>query len=214
MILQREDCMTYCRFEEYDKLIKRKCLCGGNPKMILDLVQDYIVRCEKCHESTDAYMRMDDAVKAWERNECTGPLDLLTDDLERNISNIKQIYIDGEGFCKLNHYTFVCSFAIIDTGDLTIGVEHDWNSGYIDFSEVCKFTKENYKSVIGTEESYKLDKIKYYNNKNVEAVRYKSDESFLFIFGTEDYLFITKSKEDLFEKNQIDFPNIDIYFQY
>lgn len=181
--------------------------------MILDLVQDYIVRCDKCHDSTNAYMCMDDAIKAWENNECTGPLDLLTDDLEKHLSNIKQIYVNGENFCKLNDHTCVCSCVVIDTGELLILIEHGWDSGYVHFSEISEFDAEYFKHNADSEELFKLDKIKYYDNRFVEAIRYKGDDSFLYIFGTENYLLITKSKDDLFEKNQMDFQSADIYFE-
>ena len=180
--------------------------------MILDIVQDYIVRCEKCHESTNAYMRDEEAIKAWENNECTGPLDLLTDDLEKNLQNIKFLFIAQEDFWQVNSQSCDCLEVIVDTGEKLISVAHNeyMEDGCIEFDEISSFNKEAYKYQVNLSNgTFKLDKIKYYENNFVEAIRYKCEDAFLFVFASEDNLIITMSKYDLFEEIQMDFPEIE-----
>lgn len=204
--------MPYYHLKRYNNSFKRKCECGGNPQMILDIAQDYIVRCEKCHESTNAYMRNEEAIKAWENSECTGPLDLLTDDLEKNLQNIKFLFIAQEGFWQVNSQSCDCLELIVDTGEKLISVEHNeyMEDGCIEFDEISSFNKEAYKYQVNLSNgTFKLDKIKYYENDFVEAIRYKCEDAFLFVFASEDNLIITMSKYDLFEEIQMDFPEIE-----
>ena len=204
--------MPYYHLDRYDNSFKRKCECGGKPQMILDIVQDYIVRCEKCHESTNAYMRDEEAIKAWDINECTGPLHLLTDDLEKNLKNIKCLYIEQEDFWQVNSQSCDCLKVIVDTGEKLISFEHNeyMEDGCIEFDEVSSFNKEAYKYQVDLSDyTFKLDKIKYYEDGFVEAIRYKCEEVFFFIFASEDNLIITMSKYDLFEEIQTDFPEIE-----
>ena len=195
--------MPYYHLKEYDNLIKRRCECGGRAQMILDVVQDYIVRCEKCHESTNVYMSGEDAIQAWENNECTGPLDMLTDDLPKQLENIKELYIYEDGFWHINEQSCDCIKAIIDTGEKLISVQHNeyMEDGCIEFDEVFSFNKEAYKYKVNlTGYTFKLDGINYYENGFVRAIKYKCDDVFLFIIASEDNLIMTISKYDLFEE--------------
>ena len=47
----------------FNHLLTRKCSCGGEPEMIVDFVADFEVRCSKCHLSTHAYIKPEDAAK-------------------------------------------------------------------------------------------------------------------------------------------------------
>lgn len=52
-----------------ERLIKRKCECGGMGELLMDFVSDYVVRCNKCKKSTQARMNAVDAIKEWETGE-------------------------------------------------------------------------------------------------------------------------------------------------
>lgn len=204
--------MPFYHLDRYDNLFKRKCVCGGKPQMILDIVQDYIVRCKKCHESTNAYMSDEDAIMAWDKNECTGHLDLLTDDLEKHLGNIKFLYISQEDFWRVNNQSCNCLEVIIDTGEKLISVDHNeyMDYGCIEFDELSSFNRETYKYQLNlSKNTFKLDEIKYYENGFVEAIRYKCDDVFLFLFASEDNLIITISKYDLLGEIQMEFPEIE-----
>jgi len=198
-----ETYMPYYHLDKYDNLLKRKCVCGGNPQMILDIVQDYIVRCEKCHESTNAYMRLEGAVEAWDNNECTGPLDLLTDDLRKHLDNIRFLYVSVDELLEANNQGCECYGAIIDTGENLIYIEQNeyMQGGCIEFDKISGYNKEIHKYKVDlSQEAFKLDKIKYYENGFVEAIKYKCGDMFLFIVALKNSLRITMSKYNLFEE--------------
>ena len=52
-----------------DRLLVKKCNCGGSGEVFLDFVCDYIVRCNKCKKSTCAGMNVIDAIDDWNNGE-------------------------------------------------------------------------------------------------------------------------------------------------
>lgn len=52
-----------------ERLITRKCSCGGTGKLLLDFVNDYGVQCDKCHLGTWDTMWACDAIKEWNEND-------------------------------------------------------------------------------------------------------------------------------------------------
>lgn len=49
-----------------DRHLKKKCPhCGSDGEILLDFVQDYVVRCKKCHRSTYAGMNIIEAITDW-----------------------------------------------------------------------------------------------------------------------------------------------------
>ncbi len=52
-----------------ERLLKRKCSCGGEGEILLDFVSDYVVRCRKCKGSTWAGMNIQDAIDDWNAGE-------------------------------------------------------------------------------------------------------------------------------------------------
>ncbi len=146
------------------------------------------------------------------KSKCIGHLDLLTDDLEKNLKNIKLLYISQETFCQVNSQSCDCLEIIVDTGEKLIYFEHNkyMEDGCIEFDELSSFNKEAYKYQVDLSNyTFKLDKIKYHEDGFVEAIRYKCEEVFLFIFASKDNLIITMSKYDLFEEIQMDFPKTE-----
>jgi hypothetical protein len=56
---------SYGRMYGAERLITRKCTCGGNGELFIDFVSDYLVRCNKCHLSTFANQCACDAIEEW-----------------------------------------------------------------------------------------------------------------------------------------------------
>ena len=87
----------YYILEEENLSECRTCRCGGRPELILDFVQDFEVRCQSCHTSTMAYMKMADAISAWENGETPVKMDLLIDDVEGALSGeLEYVVIDND----------------------------------------------------------------------------------------------------------------------
>ena len=63
-----------------DRLLTRKCDCGGTGEVFLDFVSDYVVRCNKCKKSTYAEMMVVNAIDNWNRGET--PCDLSDIEIE------------------------------------------------------------------------------------------------------------------------------------
>lgn len=58
-------CGSYNYVYGCERWIKRKCDCGGRGEVLLDFVDDYVVRCNKCKKSTWARMNLIDAIEDW-----------------------------------------------------------------------------------------------------------------------------------------------------
>lgn len=52
-----------------DRLLTKKCECGGNPQLVMDFVDDYMACCKKCGKSTWASMNAIDAIEEWNAGE-------------------------------------------------------------------------------------------------------------------------------------------------
>lgn len=55
---------TYSRVYGTERLIK-KCSCGGTGELVIDFVNDYGIRCNKCHRGTSANQCACDAIDEW-----------------------------------------------------------------------------------------------------------------------------------------------------
>ena len=55
----------YCRVYGMERLITRKCECGGTGELIIDFVGDYGIRCNQCHLGTYANQCVCDAIDEW-----------------------------------------------------------------------------------------------------------------------------------------------------
>lgn len=180
--------------------------------MIIDIVDDFIARCDKCHESTDAYMDVGEAVLAWENGKCTGRLDILEDDLEGYLSEIKSVYVSKEDFCKPNKCSCDCKSVIIDTGKKLILLSHEMyvdGGGYIECDELISVSAEYYYKVDLEGKIYTLEKAVYFENGAIDVLKYKSGDTYLFVFYSEYNLVLTKSKYDITDEANCDFPETE-----
>lgn len=83
-----------------DHLLTRRCTCGGEGEVMLDFVEDFIVRCKRCHASTWAHMSASDALDDW--NNAHTPVEHHTgfERLCRDLSSkdIEYIALSDNGF--------------------------------------------------------------------------------------------------------------------
>lgn len=103
--------MDFNHCDMYNHLLTRKCTCGGDPEMIIDFVADFEVRCSKCHLSTHAYIKPEDAVKHWNDGDdiMEKPLHIFWDDPEGYLqSEVVAIHISDDGFWRISHQS--CDF--------------------------------------------------------------------------------------------------------
>lgn len=75
---QRMNDWSYLHVYGTERLIRRKCDCGGSGELLLDFVADYVVRCKKCKKSTWAEMNAIQAIEAWEAGEIYCDLSEIT----------------------------------------------------------------------------------------------------------------------------------------
>lgn len=62
-----------------DRHLKRKCpRCGGDGEILMDFVEDYVVRCKNCKISTWAGMTLIDAIEDWNAGEVECDLSDIT----------------------------------------------------------------------------------------------------------------------------------------
>ena len=119
------------------------------------------------------------------------------------ITSIKEIYISSEDFCKVNAQSCDCLDLIIDTGECMVSVEY-FNGGdywWMNLYEITEFEKDEYKyKVVMNGEVFKLEKVNRDHNGFINALKFKYNDVFLFIFADEYNLILTKSKYDLLDE--------------
>lgn len=118
--------------DRYNHLLLRRCRCGGDAEMIVDIVADFETRCSRCHLSTRTYMKPEAA--AQHRNagdEITEtPLHIFREDPEGCLwSEVTAIHIADDGFEPITRQSVRFETAFIAYTDKLLRVEHlsDWN---------------------------------------------------------------------------------------
>lgn len=130
---------------------------------------------------------------------------------------LKNIYISKDDFiCKFNQQSCDCIGAVIEYGDEFYLVRHEKyeDLGQIKFSKIDKNEYDKDYLLDLSEEHFVFDKAYLRLDKTVDAVKFKSNECFLFIFSDEYNLIITKSKSDLIEDDNFivsEYTFLDIY---
>ncbi len=67
--LRKNDHWSYNHVYGCERLLTKKCECGGSGELLLDFVFDYVVRCKDCKKSTWACMNAIDAIEDWNAGE-------------------------------------------------------------------------------------------------------------------------------------------------
>jgi len=186
--------MDFNHCDMYNHLLTRKCSCGGDPEMIIDFVDDFEVRCSKCHLSTHAYMKPEDAAKHWNDGDdiMDTPLHIFWDDPEGYLhGEVVAIHIADDEFDPITQQNINFMEAIIEYTDKKLCVEHD--HGTIDIGRISSFNPEIYRYVIrpASGETIKFDSI-VSADRNVVRLEYRWNESWLFITTEQDNLVIAR----------------------
>ena len=141
-------------------------------------------------------------------------------DMERggimsNIELIKELGILQEirlsaSFCeKVNDQSCDCDSIILsgDQGTAYLTYRASGEDGCIEINPVTPYNELDYPYFVNLElREFQLDEICYYDDGSIEGIRFRADDTFLFIFGSEYNLILTMSKYDLFETIDMDFP--------
>ena len=97
---------------------------------------------------------------------------------------------------------------VIDTGKKMISVVHRefGEDGCIELEEIHELNKEVYRyKMLLQEEKFTLERIAYYNNGFIKAIKFRYTDVFLFVIALENNFVLTKSKYDLLDENTKDF---------
>ena len=145
--------MDYIHNDFYDDLLTKKCNCGGYGEMLVDCVADFVVRCSKCHRSTHAYMKPEDAATHWNNADDISehPLHIFWDDPAGALKGqITAIHFDENPSGFLPSSKFFFWEAIIEYTDKVFFVEHhDYNGEYaIDIGQYSTFNTEIYRNAL------------------------------------------------------------------
>ena len=186
--------MDFNHCDTFNHLLTRKCSCGGEPEMIYDFVDDFEARCSKCHRSTHAYMRPEDAAKHWNDGDdiMEEPLHIFWDDPQGYLQGeVVAIHIADDEFDPITQQSINFMEAIIEYTDKMLCVEHD--HGTIDIGRISSFNPEIYRYVIrpASGETIKFDSI-VSADRNVVRLEYRSNMSWLFITTEQDNLVIAR----------------------
>lgn len=195
--------MDYQHADFYNNLIKRRCPCGGAGEMLLDYVDDFVVRCSRCHLSTHAYIEPEEAAGHWNRQDdiLPDPLTIFQDDPNSWLrGEVTAIHISDVEFTCINHQS--CDFlrAVIEyTGGLLL-VKHvpDGEYGAFDFMKIDSFNPECYPIEVLPNPGARIvfEALSYEDNR-LDGITYRWDSTWLHIFTSEYNLIFTRSSFDL-----------------
>ena len=207
--------MPFHHADNYNHLIKRRCDCGGAPEMIIDFVDDFVVRCSKCHVSTHAYIKPDDAIEHWDKgDDIMPPLDLLMDDPEKYLSGeVMYMAIDKDDADQINQQSCDCTQVVIVMRDRILLLVHEPNGedGAIEFERLSAFNQERFCLRISAPQNgpFEFVKVLFAENGEIDGIKYRYGDNYVFISPSEYNLIVTKSVVDLFEEDDTPIPDVD-----
>lgn len=191
--------MDFSHCDMYNHLLTRKCSCGGDAEMIIDFVDDFEVRCSKCHLSTHAYIKPEDAAKHWNDGDdiMDTPLHIFWDDPEGYLQGeVVAIHIADDEFDPVTQQSINFLDAIIEYRGKKLIVQHysDEDGHTIDIRKISAFNPDRYRYII---RPAKGDIIKFANivisdNDSIARLEYSWNESWLFIAAEQDNLVIAR----------------------
>ena len=122
---------------------------------------------------------------------------------------IKNIYISNYDFWPITFQSCDCFALIIDYGDKLEMYQHreHVDDGAIEVEIIDSFDAALFSVQVNLEnEQFVLDKKLFKDDGALDAVRFKFEDVFLFVFASEYGLILTKSKYDIFEDQPMPFP--------
>lgn len=186
--------MDFNHCDMYNHLLTRKCSCGGEPEMIVDFVADFEARCSKCHLSTHAYIKPEDAAKHWNDGDdiMEEPLHIFWDNPEGYLQGeVVAIHIADDEFDPITQQSINFMEAIIEYTDKMLCIEHA--HGTIDIEEFSSYNPDFYRYVIrpASGEMIKFDNL-VSADRNVIRLEYRWNDTWLFIVSEQDNLVIAR----------------------
>lgn len=195
--------MDHDRCAMYDHLLTRKCSCGGDGKMIVDFVADFIVRCSKCHLSTHAYIDSENAAKHWNDGDdiMDTPLHIFWDDPEGYLQGeITGIYIDGSRYESISPQSCLFDDAIFEYTDRCYSFEHvsTEKGGSLNIGEIGSFNHEMYRHTVkpADGETICFDAINYTEAGDIGGITFRWNDTKLSLYVEEYGLMLTRSALD------------------
>ena len=132
-----------------------------------------------------------------------GPLDLLIDDLKKNLAG-KVLYmaIAKNDADQYNPQSCDCTEVIIVMDDRILIAEHekDGETGAISFDTLSDFNGEmrRLRVTAPSDGTFEFMSVQYSDDGSLDGAKYRYGDCYVFIFADEYNLIVTKSREDLF----------------
>ena len=127
----------------------------------------------------------------------------------KNNMRIDELYISDKFCDQVTRQSCDCEEILIKSGDSFYLVSHQFkdDDGYIEIKSIDDFNLKDfaYKVQLG-DATYKFDKIQTFDNGDIDGIRFRSENVFMFIFALEYNLVLTLSTYDLFDEMETELP--------
>ena len=204
--------MKYLYADSWNYMLSRKCDCGGEAEMLVDFVDDFVVRCSRCYLSTHAYMDPEQAAAHWNIGDdiMSNPCHIFQDNPDNYLAGeIVAIHIADEQFDPVTQQSADFMEAVIEYPDRKIIVaHHDYFRDYsVDVEKIDSFDSKIYRHRIrpAKDERIKFEKVVFDDAGEVERLEFRWDDSWLFIIAEKDNLVIARDIVPYAEES----PSID-----
>lgn len=185
----------------YDHLLTRKCSCGGDGQMFIDFVDDFFVRCAKCHMCTHAHIGPENAAKHWNDGDdfLPKPVKVFWDDPAGALQGqVVAIHVDGSCFWPVTQQSANFLYAIIEYADKMLSVKHyDDDDGFqIDLESCGGFNPEVYSRTIrpADGEAIRFHNIVFSEAERIARLEYRWGDTWLFICAEQDCLVLARDR--------------------
>lgn len=200
----------------FDRHLIRKCECGGEGQVLLDHVNDYVVRCKRCHKSTWANMVLQDAIDDWNSGDTPCEVDVFEDNASEFWSGqINYFAVSNRGIYPISAQSCDFEEAIASVGDRLISIQHrhiNDEYGTFGFHFLTGYNESvyNMKVVATPEEPITfLEEVREPDGA-LSGIKFKCGGRYLFLYSLEYNLTLTKSMVDLEAELTIDeLPHVD-----
>ena len=203
--------LLYYQIHGCERLLNHRCACGGEPEILKDYTGDYLIRCKACKQATSASMTVQEAIDNWNQQQKSGkpdlhPLSLPFDDLAQTFGDrILSFAVNKETAWWLFPSSCDCRDILIQTEKQEILLEqaHKGEEDVIYFGNPHIIDRDQFTWKVLPEANAPIvfDKALYTESGLLEGLRFRFGETYLFIFGGEHELIMTRGTDpyDYFE---------------
>lgn len=201
--------LLYYQIHGCERLLNYRCACGGEPEILKDFTNDYLIRCKACKQATSTSITVRDAIDDWNQQQKSGkpdlhPLPLPFDDLAQTFGDrILSFAVNKETAWWLFPYSCDCRDILIQTEKQEILLEqaHKGEEDVIYFGNPRTIDRDQFtwKVLPKTDAPIIFDKALYTESGLLEGLRFRFEDSCLFIFGGEHELVMTKGTDEDYE---------------